>query len=222
MRLSDHRACGALTAVVQQVAGRLHAHTVLQVPAGRAVYRVGDPTDHLYLLLSGRVQVRLLGPGGQEFILRDYGPGEAFGELCFCEVRARQEEAWTLEDSRVARLGLDELGEFAQGEGLWEIVEMFAHRMGELERQLWELTTFTVRQRLQRWLLEHAGRPGPDGMAPVEFRLTHQELAGRLFTTREQISQHLGELRRQGLVRTPARGVLWVNVPGLQRLLRDV
>lgn len=165
------------------------------------VYHMGDPTDHFYLLLDGRVRTSIVTAAGQEYILHDYGPGEAFGELCFCEVRARQEQAVALSPAKVVRIGLEELQAFTGDDGLWPLVEMFTHRLAELERQLHELSTQGVRERLLRFLLREADEVGADGFAPVGARLTHQEIAARIFTTREQVSAHLAALRREGLVR---------------------
>jgi CRP/FNR family cyclic AMP-dependent transcriptional regulator len=163
---------------------------------------MSDPTDHFYLLLDGRVRTSIIGDGGQEFILQDVGPGEAFGELCFCEVRARQEQAVALEPSRVARIGLPELAAFSDGQGLWQIVEMFTHRLADLERQLQEVSTAPVRERLLHFLERQAtSAVDGEGFARLAGVFTHQEIAARIFTTREQVSAHLASLRRQGMVR---------------------
>ncbi len=199
LRLSEHAQCGALTSSVRELARRLPHARVRSVAKGALVYHMGDPTDHLYMVLEGRVRTSIVGEAGQEFILQDYGTGQAFGELCFCEVRARQEQAVALEPTKLARIGLDELGAFSAGDGLYELLEMFTHRLADLERQLHELSTASVRDRLIRFLLRHARTgEGPDGLTPLDGSFTHQEIAARVFTTREQVSAHLAALRRQG------------------------
>ncbi len=200
--LAEHRQCGALTALVRDLAQRLPQAQVRKVAKGGQIYRMGEATDHFYLLLEGRVRTSIVGNGGQEFILKDVGPGEAFGELCFCEVRARQEQAVAIAPSRVARIGLPELAAFADGEGLWQLVEMFTHRLADLELQLQEISTSPVRERLLHFLQRQA-TPAVDaeGFARLAGAYTHQEIASRIFTTREQVSAHLAALRRQGLVR---------------------
>ena len=187
---------------MRQLSARLPHVRVRSFAAGDFVYRMGDPTDHLCLALEGRVRTAIVGEAGQEFILQDYGPGQAFGELCFCEVRARQEQAVALDQARVARIGLEELQTFAGGDGFWQVVEMFTHRLADLERQLHELSTSSVRERLLRFLLRHADEPADaGGFLRVHGPFTHQEIAARIFTTREQVSFHLAALRRQDLVR---------------------
>ena len=205
---------------MRELSDRLPRAHVRSVRAGGFVYHMGDPTDHFYLVLHGRVRTSIIGEAGQEFILQDYYPGQAFGELCFCEVRARQEEARALEDALLTRIGLEELQAFSGGDGLWQVVEMFTHRLAELERQLHELSTSSVRDRLVRFLLRQAGPPrGTDGFAPVQDRFTHHEIAARIFTTREQVTSHLAALRREGLVRYGRGETMAVRREGLERLL---
>lgn len=182
---------------------------------------MGDPTDHFYLVVAGRVRTSIVSEAGQEYILQDYGPGEAFGELCFCEVHERQEQAEAAADAQVARLGLEELEAFASGDGLWQVVEMLTHRLGDLERQLHELSTSSVRERLARFLLRRAQEDeDQDGYAAVMGDLTHQEIAARVFTTREQVSAHLAALRRQGLVRYGRAEGIKVQRDELAHILR--
>jgi len=202
LTLASHAQCGALTELVRDLAGRLPGARIESFPPAAAVYRPGDPTDHLLLVVEGLVRTSILGEAGQEFILHDYAAGEAFGELCFCEVRARQEQATALAPSRVARIGLAELRAFAAGDGFFQLLEMFTHRQAELARQLHELALSTVRERLVRFLARSAvGPTDQDGFCPVPGRMTHQEIAARIFTTREQVSAHLAALRREGHVR---------------------
>ena len=220
LRLSEHGPCGALTAFARELSVRLPHARPLAFSAGEPIYRIGDPTDHFYLVLLGRVRTSTVGAAGQEYILQDYGPGEAFGELCFCEVRARQEQAIALNDARVARIGLEDLDAFAQGDGLWRLLEMFTHRLAELERQVHELSTSSVRDRLIRFLLRLADESNErDGLALLNGRFTHQEIAARIFTTREQVSMHLADLRRQGAVSYDRGSVIRLRPDMLQQLL---
>ena len=45
------------------------------------VYRIGDPGDAVYLLLSGRIKTYKIAPNGREVILWFGFPGEVFGQI---------------------------------------------------------------------------------------------------------------------------------------------
>lgn len=199
----DHAHCGALTGLLRESAGRLRGLSPRRVRAGEPVYLQGDPTENLYVVLAGRVQTSVVSPGGREYVLGEHGPGEGFGEVCFCEVRARQEQATALEDSEVLAIGPEDLVRFASsGEAaVLELLEMFSHRLADAERRLAELAFSGVRSRVIALLLRTAaGAADAEGFSELEGSLTHDEIARRIPTTREQVSAILSDLRRQRLV----------------------
>src|SRR3970040_1116873 len=50
-------------------------------PRGSAIMFAGDPTDSLYIVISGRLKVMMGEADGKEVILSIIGPGEFFGEM---------------------------------------------------------------------------------------------------------------------------------------------
>lgn len=57
--------------------------------AGATVVREGELGDELFLILEGRVRVMRDGPDGDRRTIRDYGPGDHFGELAVLRRRPR-------------------------------------------------------------------------------------------------------------------------------------
>src|SRR5688572_30975279 len=51
------------------------------IPRSTTVMAGGDPTDSLYIVLSGRLKVMMSDAEGKEVILTILGPGEFFGEM---------------------------------------------------------------------------------------------------------------------------------------------
>ena len=50
-------------------------------PRSTTIMAGGDPTDSLYIVLSGRLKVMMSDAEGKEVILSILGPGEFFGEI---------------------------------------------------------------------------------------------------------------------------------------------
>ncbi len=71
--------------------------------AGAAVFRQGDPGDRLYLILSGRAQVKRT-EGGQESVLAELLPGQVFGELAILRDAPRSATVEAAEDLEVVSL----------------------------------------------------------------------------------------------------------------------
>jgi len=75
-----------------------------RLPAGKALYRQGEPADALYLIDSGRFRTFVTERPGQERVLQFLGPGEIIGEAAFIAETAYVTTAVAIEDALVWRL----------------------------------------------------------------------------------------------------------------------
>jgi MFS family permease len=91
-----------------------------RVPAGTVVIREGDEPDDLYVVRSGRLEVRSAGEaGGIEERLADLGAGDYFGEIGLLERIPRTATVTALEDSVLLRIsGEDFLRAANEGPGV--------------------------------------------------------------------------------------------------------
>jgi hypothetical protein len=67
-------------------------------------------------------------------------------------------------------------------------------------------------------LADQYGKPNSAGVV-IDIRLSHQDLAGIIGSTRESVTIMLGELQREGLIRIARRTIVLTN---LQRLCDGV
>jgi predicted acylesterase/phospholipase RssA/CRP-like cAMP-binding protein len=70
--------------------------------AGDPLIRVGDPGDHIYLILEGRASVDRAAPGDGPRIAEERGPGELFGMLAFFSGKPSDANVRCDVDSRLA------------------------------------------------------------------------------------------------------------------------
>ena len=79
----------------------LSAHgTTREAGAGDVVSRVADPSDGLYVVLSGRVTISRAGPTGDTVELGERGAGGSFGESSLLDPAPRSANVATTEPSR--------------------------------------------------------------------------------------------------------------------------
>lgn len=83
----------------------------LTVPAGEYVYRVDDPSDCIYLVRSGRVDLTTLYPETGEGVDRSTGPGHVFGEVEVIDGRNRLSNARSAAKTDLMRIDRAELME---------------------------------------------------------------------------------------------------------------
>ena len=66
-------------------------------PRNTTIMAGGDPTDSLYIVLSGRLKVMMSDADGKEVILSILGPGEFFGEMGLIDDEPRSATVVTIE-----------------------------------------------------------------------------------------------------------------------------
>src|SRR5690606_28358060 len=200
-----HRQCTAFMDVIRS--GRRLLPKVgrsQRFAADDVVYDYGAAPNCLFLVNEGVVRTSVLSSSGKELVTGVWGPGEVFGEFCLCQQqRERNERAVVVEDAELVRLGVEELIQLVSvREGALAMLQLFCHRISALEEKVAELAFANVRTRLGLLLLRLAqdGTPQPDGSVLCQEYPTHEEMARRIGTTREQVSAILAQLRREGAV----------------------
>jgi glutaminase len=94
----------------EQVAVIAELAEVLEYPAGATILREGDPSDSVFLLLSGTVTVWLsVGEDGRRSRLARMGPGKAFGDMALLVEGPRSADVAADEPVTAARLPLADL-----------------------------------------------------------------------------------------------------------------
>ena len=78
--------------------------TIERFPAGTRLFCAGDAGDAMFLVESGRVQIKLSDTEGDEFILADLRSGEFFGELVLLDGKPRSADAFIVQDATLAKL----------------------------------------------------------------------------------------------------------------------
>jgi CRP/FNR family transcriptional regulator len=154
------------------------------------------------ILLDGRVKLTRADPRtGRELILFIVRPGELFG---MPETDALEPaSAVALDQSTVGRMRTADFERFSQDpEFAVEIARMTASRLAHVTSRLDEMVFRDVPARLARVLLRLATEfPGEhNGAATIDVRLTQQDLADLIGSTRESASLAVNHFKRQGLI----------------------
>lgn len=75
-----------------------------RLPAGDVLFSQGDPGDAFYVIISGRLRLRLCQPDGIETLIGDLGPGECVGEMAVLTGQPRTATAIATEETGLLRL----------------------------------------------------------------------------------------------------------------------
>ena len=182
---------------------RLDLPAIRRVAKNQPVYMCGDPAEMVYFIESGRVKLLMLSPEGKECLLAIYTSGDIFGELCLTGVGLRQETAMAMEDTTLQRISLSSFFRHLSRHALVEgFVDYLAARVADQQLVIANFVIVDSEHRLGRTLLSLAHKLGRrhSHRTRIELKITHDELAMMVGTTRPRITKFMREFRALGLI----------------------
>jgi CRP/FNR family cyclic AMP-dependent transcriptional regulator len=189
----DDRLPSALREAIGQRGG------VRNYAANAILINEGDRTESLYIVLSGRVRAYSVGEKGREVVLDELGPGEYFGELSL-DGAPRSVSVKTLEPTTCCIVQGADLREFLREHP--DFALHLAHKLIGMVRRLTEqvksLALQDVYGRVVRVLMELSEPEGDQRV--VRTRLTQQDIADRVGSSREMVNRVMKELTTGGYV----------------------
>lgn len=180
-------------------------------PQGATIFSEGDSSDSVHILKAGLVKLISLSEKGQETILHILKPDEIFGELLLSEEK-RAFTAIAVEDARVTVLSREsflKLLSVVPGVAL-NFIRVLSERLVNVERGVADSSHTWSYHRLAKVLLhlsEKYGQEVPTGTL-ITLRLTHEDLANLIGTTRETVTTQLNRFTRMGLLNRQERRLI--------------
>jgi CRP-like cAMP-binding protein len=188
----------------------------------QVIYLPGDPGGAVYLVNGGRVKVSKVTRDGKELTLAYRGPGEIFGETCLIDGGPREEMAEAMENALVTEIERSEFERLLQTQASlgYKMTKILAQRRREVENKIENLVFKDVNSKLAELLLRLANEYGVDDSRGtlVALKITHQEMANLIGSTRETVSLTLAQFKRKGLIQTEGRKVIIADREGLRAL----
>ena len=167
--------------------------------------------NSIWLVVRGMVKLGALSVHGDELVLGLVGPNEPFG-AAFTNVEAYEAIALTDCDLLCCNLAeLEQSPQLALG-----LAKAMAARYRQAESLLALLGLRRVEERVRGFLellAKDFGEPCDAGLR-LNLRLTHQEIASALSTTRVTVTRVLGQLRDEGWLQIDASRHLVVTGTG--------
>ncbi len=175
------------------------------------VFSPGDPDGRLYFLLEGTVRLyKVYGEYKEATValLKDRG---VFGEPGLDEGSRQRCFAEALTGARVAVVRKRVLVEAIKDHPTFAIKLFFSfsERLRQSDEAIESLLSRGVSARLARLLLNLGERFGEDTASGtlIAVRLTHQDLANMIVSTREAVSKVMSEFQRLGLIEVRNRRI---------------
>lgn len=177
-------------------------------PKGRTIVAEGEPSQALYILLSGRAKVQRSDTEGKEVILAVIGSGEFFGEMSLIDDAPRSASVITIESCDFMAINKDSFKTMlAQSPDIgMQIMKGLVRRLREADKKIETLALLDVYGRVARVLLDFSELVG--GERVVKSRLPRQEIAKMIGASREMVSRVMKGLEVDGYIVPMSEGRL--------------
>lgn len=176
----------------------LHYASTRSYQKNSVVINEGDDTDSLYIIDSGSVKVYLSDDNGKEVIINTLEAGDYFGELSVLTTGKRSASVITTSSSSFIVIYKRDFKELILGHPdiAYTLMENLANRVRNLTDNIKSLALEDVYGRVVKTLMnlsEPASTDSPDKRI-IKKRLTQQEIANRVGSSREMVARILKDL----------------------------
>lgn len=182
-----------------------------QFRPGTVIIQEGTRGNEIFFLLEGRVRAYSSDSNDREVSFAIDGAGDCFGEMAL-DGGPRSASVVALEATACSVVTCEAVWDHVGRDPVFarSLIERLIARARWTTARARELALFDVYGRLRR-LLESLAGPG-EGERPIAERLTHQNIASRLGSSREMVSRLMKDLERGGYIRN-TRGSVAVLKP---------
>ncbi|MEO5985692.1 MAG: Crp/Fnr family transcriptional regulator [Candidatus Limnocylindria bacterium] len=209
---------GLTPAQLKEVSQTLPMQTCV---VGGLVTSPDDEDERLYIVKRGRVRLYRLTPDGKQLTLEILDKGRIVGRMSWLGQELSDVYAEAIEEALICSFTPEELRRLIDrfpAVGV-NIIRYLSDRLASSEREREIMAFRSVEQRLAARLLDllrRFGRDAADGA--IDARLTQQELADMIGTSRETLATTISSLRERGIVEMARQRVVVIDPARLEAL----
>lgn len=189
----------------------------------QALFQKGDEGTALYIVKKGKIKIVLPSKVGEEVILTIFSEGDFLGEMSLLDQKPRSADAVAMEESEVYVLNRTDFLSFLQKNenAIKCILSCLSERLRKTDDLLEDASFLSVSAKLAKKLIDLGREFGVKDKDRIRIglRLTQQDIADLVGTTRESINKEIRVLREKGLVSTEGD---YIQLLDLERLKRRV
>jgi CRP/FNR family cyclic AMP-dependent transcriptional regulator len=177
-------------------------------PKDSTIIAAGDPSDALYIVISGRLKVMMSDKGGREVILAILNQGDFFGEMGLIDQAPRSATVVAMESCELLSITRADFMKVLQKNSdlALNVMRGLVKRLREADRKIGSLALMDVCGRVARLLMDMAETV--DGQKVVTRKLPKKQIAKMIGATREMVSRVMKEMETSGHIEVRAHQIL--------------
>ena len=171
-----------------------------EAEAGTTLMRTGQYIKNTILVTEGKIKVYREGDDGNEFFMYYLQPGQACALSMICAIKNEKSNiiAKVVEDASLLMIPLPLMDKWMMQHKSWYefVIGSYRNRFEEVLEVVDSIAFRSMDERLEFYIKRHR-----DACGCNEIKLSHQEIASELNTSREVISRLLKKMEQRGLVK---------------------
>ncbi len=168
--------------------------------------------NYMYIVLAGKVKVTKSTAGGKESILAIHQPGDFFGEMALLDGKTSPATVSAMEDCRIAIIFNADFQRLLMSNEkvVRQIVQVLCTRLRSVWAQVQDLSYSTADNRIRAGILQLSRKHGIQDSRGIiiDLKITHQELAELVGTSRETVTRTLTRLQKKGVLQLDQRRIV--------------
>jgi CRP/FNR family cyclic AMP-dependent transcriptional regulator len=190
-------------------------------PQGAVLFVEGQVPRGIFVLCKGMVKLSINSPSGRTMIVKLAEPGEVLGLSATISGKPYEVTAETIDPCQVNFVKRDDFLRFLKEdvEACFKVAEQLSAKYHNACKEVRALgLSHSAAEKLATLLLEWSSKNGEASKAEPRLRLklTHEEIAQMIGTSRETVTRLFAEMKKQQIVQTKGSTLVIRNTAALK------
>ena len=192
-------------------------------PQGAVLFVEGQMPRGIFVLCKGSAKLSINSPGGRTVIVKLAEPGEVLGLSATISGKPYEVTAETLDPCQVNFVKRDDFLRFLMNdvEACFKVAEQLSEKYHNACKEAGSLgLSHSAAEKLARLLLEWSSKniDGPKAEPRLKLRLTHEEIAQMIGTSRETVTRLFAEMKKRQIVQSKGSTLVIRNTAALREI----
>ena len=191
-------------------------------PQGAVLFVEGQLPRGIFVLCKGSVKLSINSPNGRTVIVKLAEPGEVLGLSATISGKPYEVTAETIDPTQVNFVKRDDFLRFLKDdvEACFKVAEQLSEKYHNACKEAGALgLSHSAAEKLAKLLLEWTSKnDGVKGEPRLKLRLTHEEIAQMIGTSRETVTRLFAEMRKRQILQSKGSTLVIRNTAALREI----
>ena len=182
------------------------------------IYREGDHSNYIYLIVEGAVKCHKLDPQGKELATGLYKEDDLFGYTSFTHNLPHEETATAIKDTQLVGISILQLSQVLSSNHRVAIalIDLLTDDLSNIKEQLLEMAYSSVNRRTANTIIRFAERINHKPHDPI--KISRNDLASVAGVATETFIRTLTNFKNKGFIKSEGRNIVVLDLEALKQI----